>query len=252
MSDSPNIAMLHQVSDDLTAHLAGLSAEQLAAPSACEGWDISQVLAHLGAALEGMTATISAAATGGEGPPPEFRDTVRAQWEALSPEERRDGVIERSAALVALLEGADPSLAVTMGFAPMPLPVDMVAGFLIIELAFHAWDVRVPFDPGAHLFPPAVPVLAQLLAGFTGRMSAAGKLEGNPTVTIELDDAQESFGLLLGDPLQRVDAPSNPDAVLKANTEDWLLFMTGRTSQRPVDVSGALDVADLRKVFAGV
>lgn len=252
MPDTPNIAMLRQVGDDLTSHLTSLSAQQLLEPSACAGWDVAQVLGHLGAAIEGMTATIEAAATGGEGPPPDFRDTVRERWNSLPPEERRDGVVAGTAALISLLESADADLTVSMAFAPVPLPIDQVAGFLIIELAFHAWDVRVPFEPDAHLFPPAIPVLSQLLSGFLSRMTAAGKLDGTPTVTVELAEPAQSFGIVLGDPLQRVDPPASPDAVVTANTEDWLLFLTGRSSERPVDVSGSLGIGDLRKVFAGV
>lgn len=252
MPDTPNVAILRQINDDLTAVVSGLSPEQLAQPSACAGWDVAQVLGHLGAAVQGITMTVEATAAGQQPPGPEAVGPMRARWDEMTPEQKRDEVLAQTAALVETMASADPELRFPLRFAPVPLSVDQLAGFMLIELGFHTWDARMAFDPEARLFAPAVPALAQLIAGFLGRMTAAGKIEGAPVLGVDLADPPQSFGVVLGDPLQRVDSPAEPDAVLRGNTEDWLLMVMGRAGAGTLDVSGALALDQLRSVFAGV
>ena len=52
-----------------------------------------------------------------------------------------------------------------MAFLPEPADVDLFTGMRLIEVALHAWDVEVAFDPGGRLPDDVAAVLVEQYRG---------------------------------------------------------------------------------------
>jgi uncharacterized protein (TIGR03083 family) len=247
--------------DRLATVVRGLSADDLTRRSGSSGWDVSQVLSHLGSGAEISLAALESSLAGGAAPDGDFNKGVWARWDAMSPAERAAGFLTADEALVTRFEGLDArtreELRIDLGFIPVPLDVATAARLKLSESTLHAWDVDVTFDPAATLAPDATePLLDQvgMLLGFATRADA---LDGRPVaIAVHLTSPDRSFGLDVADAVALTDEPGRPDAVLSAPAEWWLRLVSGRHSPEhtPATVTltgGKLTLDDLRGVFPG-
>jgi uncharacterized protein (TIGR03083 family) len=263
MSERANetIKALRSGYDDLAALVRGFTPEDLARPSGASKWDVSQVLSHLGSGAEIGLAVLNGALESSGPPAGDFNQGVWGRWDAMSREERAAGFLTANETLTARYEGLDAatrdSLRIDLGFLPAPVDVAAAGGMRLNELAHHAWDVKVAFDPAATLAPEATSLLfdqAALLAGFAGR---AAELDGRPvSIAVRTTAPERSFGVEVDESVTIGETPASPDAVLTAPAEWWLRLVAGRHSPQhtpdTVSLTGdAISLDDLRRVFPG-
>ncbi len=254
------IKALRSSHDDLAALARDFTADDLARTSGASKWDVSQVLSHLGSGAEINLASLEGALEGSGGPGGDFNQGVWARWDGMSREERAERFVTASEALVTRYEGLDAptrtSLRIDLGFLPAPVDVAFAGGLRLNEIAHHAWDVKVPFDPAATLPAQATPLLFDQAAALMGFLGRAGELEGRPvSIAVNTTDPDRSFGIEVGEKVSVVETPDSPDAVVTTPAEWWLRLVGGRHAPEhtpdDVRITGTVTLDDLRRVFPG-
>jgi uncharacterized protein (TIGR03083 family) len=247
--------------DYLTTVVHGLASADLARPSGATGWDVSQVLSHLGSGAEISLAVLEGALNATGAPDGDFNKSVWARWDDMSPIERAEGFAAANEALVSRYEGLDAQtrkdLRVALGFLPAAVDVATVAGVRLTEFAHHTWDVEVAFDHKAPLLSPVTGLLLDQAGPFLDFLGKADALDTRPVrIAVHTTAPERTFGLEVGNAITLTDEPDRPDAVLNAPAEWWLRLTTGRhaPAHTPSDVSltsASLTLDDLRRVFPG-
>ncbi|MER7006802.1 maleylpyruvate isomerase family mycothiol-dependent enzyme [Dactylosporangium sp. NPDC000555] len=255
------IAALRQGHDDLSALVAGLTADQLTGPSAASEWDVSQVISHLGSGAEINLEVVRASLEGGPAPDFEFNKGVWARWDGMTPQERQEAFPEANRRLVEAYEALTPQRRaehrIDVGWMPEPVDVATSALLRLTEFAYHDWDVRVAFDPSAALAPEAATLISERVEGLLGWIAKPANLDGRTAdLFVRLTDTGETLGLHLADPVAlTAEAPAAPDGELSLTLEAWLRLAAGRLKPEytPADVriSGPITLDDLRAVFPG-
>lgn len=251
------IAALRSTSDQLATTVAGLTDDQLGGPSGSSDWSIAQVLSHLGSGAEITLRPLAAAATGT--PVPEAdNQAVWDRWNASSPRDQAINVLEHDLRLVETLESLDAeereTLTVDLGFLPAPVPLAMAAGMRLNEVALHAWDVEVAFDPAATVDAESAEVLLELFSGPLSMMMAwASKPGAAPESAVV---AMLGHGLAIGESVALVaEPPVAPTATFVGDAEAAVRLLSGRLAPEHtpegVDVTGNVTLDDLRGVFPG-
>jgi len=250
-----SIAELRAIHDRLAATVAGLSPEQLTAPSGAEEWTVADVLSHLGSGAEISRYPVVAGAGAPEEAP--TNQEVWDRWNALPPVEQAAGFVAANEKLVATYEALSPeqreSIQVDLGFLPQPVPLATALGMRLNEAALHGWDVQVGLDPAAALSEESAELLARHFAEtMTFLLGFAGKPQGAPEGRVALGDhsiviAAEGVRLEPGIGA----ATSKFEGPLEAGIR--LLAGRLRPAYTPagVTVSGDISLDDLRKVFPG-
>jgi uncharacterized protein (TIGR03083 family) len=257
------IDAIHRTHDRLTVLVRGLAMEDLARPSGAQEWTVAQVLSHLGSGAE-LTLTTLRTAQGGEQRAGDDNQEVWARWDAMAPREQADNFVLADSRLVDALVALDgptrDSLSVTLDFLPEPIDLALVVGLRLSETALHAWDVEVGFDHLAVLPSDVAAILIEqyrgpldFLLGFGGRTDELGGRTADLAVYCSAPDV--ALGLLIGERAQLGEVPAAPDGELRLPAEALLRLLAGRLteSRTPdgVEVTGALTLDDLRRVFPG-
>ncbi|MBF8193064.1 maleylpyruvate isomerase family mycothiol-dependent enzyme, partial [Nonomuraea sp. K274] len=219
--------------DDLVALVKGFGDDDLTHPSGAAEWDVSQVLSHLGSSAEINLAALDGAVTGTGAPAMEFIRATWARWDGMSPAERAEAFVAANEKLTRLLEGLDArtreELRIGLWFPGEPVSVATLTGMRLSELAHHAWDVKVAFDPAATLAEGAAGLLLDQVGGMLGFL---GKPEGfggrEASVAVRTTGPDRSFGLDIRQAVTITDVPAEPDAVLTAPAEWFLRLVAGR------------------------
>ncbi|MGW1786953.1 maleylpyruvate isomerase family mycothiol-dependent enzyme [Streptomyces sp. NPDC002143] len=255
------IAALRSGHDYLTAVVHGLASADLTRPSGASGWDVSQVLSHLGSGAEISLAVLEGALNATGKPDEDFNKSVWARWDDLSGLERAEGFVAANEALVSRYEGLDAQtreeLTVDLGFLPMAVDVATVAGVRLTEFAHHTWDVEVAFDHEAPLLSAVTGLLLDQAGAFLNFLGKADALDARPVrIAVHTTAPERTFGLEVGNTIALTDEPEQPDAVLTTPAEWWLRLATGRhapahTPSAVSLVSTSLTLDDLRRIFPG-
>ncbi|MEV6930523.1 maleylpyruvate isomerase family mycothiol-dependent enzyme [Dactylosporangium sp. NPDC051485] len=254
------IAALRTGHDNLSALVAGLTADQLTAPSAADEWDVSQVVSHLGSGAEINLEVVRASLEGRPAPEFEFNKGVWARWDGMTPQERQAAFPAANARLVEAYEAFTPEQRaehrVDVGWMPEPVDVATSALLRLTEFGYHDWDVRASLDPSAVLAPEAAALLSDRVEGLFGWIAKPANLDGRTAdLLVRLTDTGETLGLHLAEPVAITAAPGNPDGELSLTLEAWLRLAAGRLKPKytPADVtvSGPISLDDLRAVFPG-
>jgi len=204
------------------------------APSACAGWAVKDVAAHI---TEGASRAIPVvrATLAGE-PAPQFTAEERAartrEVRALPGAELATRFPRDVDAVFLLFEGADEdALATTVVVPAGPHTLAELATQRLLEAALHAWDCAAPRDPAAALRPEAAAPLVDYLLGRIGRM-ATGDVGG---LTATYHCALEGPGggpltlaLANGQATATRGAPPAADVTLTLPAEAWVRLVWGR------------------------
>ena len=253
------IAALRDNHDELAALVPDLSDAQLGTASGAAEWSVAQVLSHLGSGAEIGLAGLVATLDGEPLPGQEFNEGVWNRWNALEPRAQAKGFVEHSDRLVAAFESLSSeqreNVRVDLGFLPDPLPLAGLAGMRLNELALHSWDARVALDPRAALLADTAEVLIAQLGGDLGFMIGfVGKADAvaEPAV-VEIQGTK--VGIVIAEKVALTDTVTDPTATFAGPLEAVIRLLAGRldAAHTPagVDVTGALTLDDLRRVFPG-
>lgn len=253
------IAALRSEFDSLAALVSPLSDKQLAGPTGAEEWDVSGVLSHLGSGAEISQNTLQVSLEGKPNPGLEFNKIVWARYDAASPRERLEWFLAANEALTqsfeSLSEETRQSQKIDMGFLPFPVNVATAASYRLNELALHAWDVRVGFDPAATIAPQATEHLLVVAGSIAGDIGKTDAMDGTTAViAVTTTDPAQSFTLTLNEKVAvSAGAPERADGALTLPAEAWLRLLTGRLKPQytpdGITATGAAGLDLLRRVF---
>jgi uncharacterized protein (TIGR03083 family) len=248
--------------------MARLGQDGWSRPSACAGWTVGDVLAHLTQGASAWSATITRAVAGDANPP--------AGEQMLRPGERgsevtaqraiafRQGMNE-TALLDAFRDGYQRLHAVLLGLQPGDwdkpcyhrrgvLPAHDYVGLRLQELTIHGWDIRSAFNKATTLSERPLPALLgvaqrwlsntfrpapHLAAPIRYRFDVPGPVPVRQDVLV----SQNSF--------QREPVTDRgADVTFRCTTGDYLLFVYGRLRLDQAVDTGRLEVEGNRQQAA--
>jgi uncharacterized protein (TIGR03083 family) len=180
MEDEPmaalaaHVTLIQAEAERLAQYLATLPPDAWRQPSACQGWEVRDVVAHLIQGAQFYVHTISRGVQGDMARPPELvppalaRAALIAQSAIACRERLGEALLPtfraRYAELSALLAQLDPGDWEKLCYytsEPRSRPVREFLALSVQELAIHGWDIRSRLDPAFHLSPESVAVLVQ-------------------------------------------------------------------------------------------
>lgn len=232
----------------LAADWAAQDDAALEVPSACAGWAVRDVAAHLTQGAERAVVVVQHALAGT--PPPDFPPAVRLArvrelrtWSgpALAASFQRD-----VDAAFRLLEGADDAALATVVQVPAgPHTLVQFATQRLSEAALHGWDIRAPRDPAATLRPEAAALFVDYLMARVPRMTSAEAARGlDRTYHCELTGpggGPVTLTIRDGGGTATRGAPAVSDGILTLPVEAFIRLVWGR-----LDIGRALDEGTLR------
>lgn len=248
------VTSLRHQHDQLAAALVQLTEDELAARGGAAEWTVADTLSHLGSNAEITRATIVASVDDGAEKPDD--QAIWDRWDALSRRDQADDCVDQDQALVELLEGfsADERAAmrIDLGFLPEPVPLEVVAGMRLNEVAAHTWDVAVGLDDAAALDAEAADLLLDLYAGplafLLGFAAEPDELEQPAEVRVG------DRAIVVGDTVS-IAPVGSPTATFTGPSEAAVRLIVGRLGPEhtPADVgvTGNVSLDDLRRVFPG-
>jgi uncharacterized protein (TIGR03083 family) len=180
MEDEPmeylaaHVTLIQAEAERLAQYLVTVPPDAWRQPSACQGWEVRDVVAHLIQGAQFYVHTISRGVQGDMERPPELASPAisRAAFiaqNAIACRERlgeallptfRTRYAELSA-LLAQLSGGDWEKLCYYSSEPHSRPVREFLALSVQELAIHGWDIRSRLEPAFHLSPASVAVLVQ-------------------------------------------------------------------------------------------
>jgi uncharacterized protein (TIGR03083 family) len=254
------ITSISSEASHLRDFLASLDTEAWSRPSACTGWTVGDVAAHLTQGASAWNATITRAIAGDANPPP--------GEQMLRPGERGSETTARRAIafrqgmgqaelLHAFSDGYQRLHQVLQGLQPADwdrpcyhrrgiLPVRDYAGLRLQELAIHGWDMRSAFDAAATVSERPLPVLLGVARRWltntfrpaphvTAPIRYRFDVPGPVPVQQDMLVSQDSFHM---EPV----TDKHADVTFRCTTGDYLLFVYGRLPlDRAVD-NGRLEI----------
>jgi uncharacterized protein (TIGR03083 family) len=160
----------------LTQYLQSLSPDAWCRPSACDLWEVRNVVGHLTCMAERFRGTVSRAVRGDVSPPagsppvgtstPAGRRAFVAQQAIERRESLGDQLLPTFRAqidqFIALLVQLGPQEWEKLAYSALRLvPLWSYPYLTLQEIAIHAWDICSRFDPAARLSVESLPALMQ-------------------------------------------------------------------------------------------
>ena len=250
--------------DALVAQVLALSPEQLSAESYCTGWDLGQVLSHIGSGAEiGLThlerALVGAAPLGRDDFP-----VIWGQWNALNQADKASRMVVWDRRNVSVIQGLDDHTVSTLRmpfFTGTEVDVATLVGFRLSEHAVHAWDVAVSFDPEAEILESSVALLVDRLGLIVARLGKPAEAGAPKRIEIRTTDPERHFLLTLDDKASWAEGEAATahgaavDGSLALPAAALIRLLYGRLdpdhTPAAVKTEGAAVLDELRRVFPG-
>ncbi|MCH8060972.1 MAG: maleylpyruvate isomerase family mycothiol-dependent enzyme [Chloroflexi bacterium] len=247
-------------------YLGALPAEDWSKPSACESWQVRDVVAHLVGVAEFYAATVTRGLQG-ESSPPEGRppagsasgatlhdsigDAAIAKREALG-----DKILSEFDASNEKLNGLLSSLSVEDGDRPCYHPGGLVPARNFVdlrlkELVLHEWDIRSGLDSEAHLWPEGLPSIMRLASNSLASGSVRfgfwpdPKFSGSVRYRFLVDSpAPDKSDIVIEgkEPHLEAAGSSTPDVTFRCDAETYVLVLSGRVRPEAAIENGRLSV----------
>lgn len=256
----------------LVAYLEGLTDEGWTHSTACDLWQVGDVVAHLVWIGEFYVKFVSRALAGDITPPGSPKDELYAglppeQFYDLTAREYRRNLGEdlllafalRFAELGVLLESIPPDAYEKPCFYHSGnRPVWTLADLTVQELALHAWDIQSHTEPGSPLSPESQPVLLdRVVQRPQPSLNLVETADSPATLRFSLSGSVDrSYDIVLSSRGTAIElAGRSPAEVnLACDTETFILML-----YRRLDIGAALDResitmfgdASLARAFAG-
>ena len=239
--------------------VAALSPEDWEHPSACDGWTVADVVAHLSG--QAFALNVARGLQGDSSPPPgaapttdhnedEFARNIfqRAfNTRAEVGDRLQETLFQRLDESVEVFTGVDDGQWDNLCYwPPGPEPVQTMLDMRISELTMHAWDVCSRFDSDYRLSDGSVRVLMD-----TVNRAARRAFRPDPTIPApqvyrfviedpvaaiyELEIANEEVALRVGD------GETPVDVIFRCDGETYVMVMYGRLTPDEALISGKMD-----------
>lgn len=267
VSPEQRVELVKSESQRIQQYLEGRSNEDLARLSACDAWEVRDVVAHLTASVDLYDATISRGIKG-DSTPPEGLSSAGVSSLMTRLEENTQRVIdfrqnigdqllttftERCEDLTRLLEGLAGRDWEKLCYHPgKVISVAAYVDLRLAELAIHEWDIRSKLDASAQLSRQCLPAVMDLMPAFVVgtlfrpgsmqtetirfRFELTGLVSGNHDIVVENGNVHmESTG------------ETTASVTFKCDTETFVLLAYGRTSLNKAESEGRLTVQGNRK-----
>jgi uncharacterized protein (TIGR03083 family) len=252
------IGLTNTEASQLRDFMAGLDQEEWAKPSACTGWTVGDVFAHLTQGAHTWSDSIARAVAGDANPPP--------GQQPLRPGDRGSEVTAQRAIayrqdageeglLQAFADGYHRLHQVLLGLKPQDwdkrcfhrrgiMPVHDYVGIRLQELTVHGWDIRSAFDSSAELSQDPLPVLVGLVPRWLSNTFSREPRLSSPVryrfgvsgpVPVEQDVLVSQYSFQI-EPVTGTRA----DVTFRCNTGNYILLIYGR-----LDLDCALDTGRL-------
>ncbi|MGB6771938.1 MAG: maleylpyruvate isomerase N-terminal domain-containing protein [Candidatus Dormiibacterota bacterium] len=252
---SPWIAALRESHDQIVARATGLDAEALRHDSYDTGWDVAQVLSHLGSQAEMFGMLLSAGMSGQEPPGQDAFPPLWDAWNARTPEAQARDSVAANETLVERLEALDPEQVRSFHVSAFRRELDL-AGLLQLRLsehAIHAWDIEVSFSPGATVLRGAVELLVDYLPVMAARVGKPSQTAR--TLPVLTTEPERRFALVADGVRLEPWSERTANGALRIPAEAFLRLVYGRldSAHTPALELDAPDVRldDLRAIFPG-
>ncbi|MCH7712836.1 MAG: maleylpyruvate isomerase family mycothiol-dependent enzyme [Chloroflexi bacterium] len=245
----------------LERFLTGLAPEDWSWPSACEGWLVSDVVAHLAQIGENFAVRMGRGLKGDPSEPPgnvaagsvsedEFRDLLADS--AISRRKRMGvsllpSLIQSNQELDEAIIGLKPHDWDVPCYHPMgPEPVRTLVTMRIAETAMHSWDIRSSFDPQAAISPECLPAMVITIPRAVRRAFRPNpnlsqpvryRFEVTGPVTAQVDIVLSAAGARV-----ELDTSEKPDVTFRCGAETYVMVMFGRMKMGDAIARGLLEV----------
>ena len=248
------IQMGQAAAEQLTQYLHTLSAEAWHHPSACAGWEVCDVVAHLALGATFYASTVARGVQGDTAPPAgaPLPGVANPQRAIAYRERLGDQVLAtftgRTTHFYQLLQSLSPQDWEKPCYHPLGLrPAQQFITMRLIELAMHAWDIQSALDPTAALFPDSLPVFMERVPGIVSLLRMQpdvrrlGPLRCRFTVT---GAVPSQYDLLMTADQVRVESSgaTAADVTCRCDTETFVLLMYGRLAPQAAVVNERLVV----------
>ena len=262
--DSPTsrLNVLQAEVERLTHYLTTLPPDAWHRPSACERWQVADVVAHLTAGGHFVARSMARGLQGEVGPPAgspalsaHNEDTHRERMAQSALVRRAQLGDQLFAAFIASNEAVHQQLAAlapqaweTLCYHPARLmPVRLLVEHRITEMAMHGWDIRAPSDPSTHLapesFPAFFPIIIERVVTRAFRPDARRSrpigyrfvVTGPLTTTTDIVLSPEGAHVV---PIGQAEV----DVRFRCEAEPYILVMFGRRSLEAAIATGAVMV----------
>ncbi|PKB82596.1 MAG: hypothetical protein BZY88_03950 [SAR202 cluster bacterium Io17-Chloro-G9] len=271
------VKLLQSESDRFRQYLTTLSNDAWTRQSACDRWQVRDVVTHLMGNAEGYAASVSRGLMG-DSSPPEGRGPAGASNAASSAEGLAQRVIsqreslgdrllpslkEQDNHLIGLLTGLNSEDQDKPCYHPGGIvPAGNFVDLRFKELALHQWDIQSRLEPEAHLSPDSLPSMIILLSNALASGSVPWAFWPSPglasTVRYRFEVAEpvpiKADIAVEGDKARLEDSTEGyADVTFRCDTETFVLLMYGRLAPEPAVADGRLAVegdADLAAQFS--
>ncbi|MCP4962560.1 MAG: maleylpyruvate isomerase family mycothiol-dependent enzyme [Actinomycetia bacterium] len=215
---------------------------------ACEGWDMRELVRHLG--LIHLWAAGNVAFPQNDWFDATDLPGLAHYWPDLGGDWPADADLvawyrKTLANLIRVLESA-PADVECFSFLPAPTPLTMWARRQASEIAIHRYDAEIARGvSGDFEVEFATDMLDEVLAGFAPRPRTL-ELEDNRTIHVHAEDSGEHWHLTLGPEAittSRTDA--HADLTLAGSASDLYLLLWNRTADSTVSTTGDTDLMNL-------
>ena len=258
------VKLLQSESRRFQQYLAALPDDAWGRQSACDLWQVADVVAHLVGVAEFYAATVSRGLQGDSSPPvgrpPAGTGTAAASAEriaqgALSARERLGEHLlstldDKDSELNNLLAGISPQDRDKPCYHPGGIvPAGNFVDLRFKELAMHDWDIRSCLEPEAHLARESLPSIIHLIS----ESLASGSLRWafwpgpslSPPVRYRFEVAEpvpiKADVAVEGDKVRMEDLGEGPaNVTFRCDTESFALLMYGRLTLDSALAAGRL------------
>lgn len=253
------VEVLRQEAAAFKERVAALTPEDWERPSACDGWSVADVVAHLsgqdfvlnvGRGLQGDHSPLPGAVQVAEHDEDEFARNIfqRAfNTRAEAGDRLQEMLFRRLDEAVDLFDTVEEGQWNNLCYwPPGPEPVHTMLDMRISELTMHAWDVCSRFNPDYRLSENSVPALMDTV-------NRAVRRAFRPDTTIP---APQIYRFVIDQPVEAVyelvianeevtlrtgAGGDQADVVFRCDGETYVMVMYGRISPEDAIMSGKLD-----------
>ena len=267
-SPQDRIQLLKSESDRFKKYLSALSTDDWSSPTACEAWQVRDVVAHMTMAAGMFVGNISRGladdSSPSEGMPPAgsvdvaARQVVNAQRAISIRESLGEQLLtafnvscddlDRLLAGIGLQDWGKPC------FHPAAtIPVRTYVDLRLAELTVHEWDIRSRLERSAHLPEECLPAIMDAISAFiVGILFNPGSKLGTPVrYRFELTGAVPSrHDIVVEDGTARMQPAetSAPDVTFRCDTETFVLLAYERITLAAALADGRIVVEGDRKL----